>query len=234
MEKAEIQSILREIPMFTELDEEHYARITAHCAVHEHEKGDLLFSEGEPYLGLYVVLKGAVKVFRMSPDGKETVLHIIFPIQTLAEIPMFAGADYPAHAECIMRSTVLFARKEPFLELLRDNPELSLRMLAGLSKRLRTLAVQIEDLTAHDIRTRVIRYLLDEYGRQDDGKKILPLLRLPVSKSLLAVHLGTTLETLSRTMRKLEGEGKISMKGKSVLLQDLSGLRKEYKLSSGH
>ena len=234
METPELISFLRDIPLFTELNEEDLARIAAHCRMQDCGKGHLLFQEGDPYRGMYVVMKGGVKVFRLSPDGRETILHILFPPHTLAEIPMFAGADYPAHAECLAESRVVFIEKDGFLDLLRGNPDLALRMLAGLSKRLRAMATQLEDITSHDVRTRVIRYLLEEFGRQHNPDRALPLITLPISKSLLAAHIGTTLETLSRTMRKLEEEGLIKMKGKTVLLQEQEKLEREYAQASGH
>ncbi|MBR9979172.1 MAG: Crp/Fnr family transcriptional regulator [Bacteroidetes bacterium] len=227
MEIEHIIATLHLIPMFSELREDELRDIAALCHVRECEKRTLLFQEGSPYRGFYVVLEGSVKVFKLSPDGRETVLHVLFPHQTLAEIPMFAGEDYPAHAECLARSCVMFIESDGFLSLLRRNPELSLRMLAGLSKRLRHLAGQLEDLTAHDVRTRLIHYLLDEYELQKPGR-VLPRMTLRTSKSLLAAQIGTTLETLSRTFRKLEAEGLILMKGKSILLQDVERMEKEY------
>ncbi len=234
MENPDLISFLRDIPLFTELEEEDLEHVATHCRMQECGKGHLLFHEGDPYRGMYVVVRGGVKVFRLSPDGRETILHILFPPQTLAEIPMFAGADYPAHAECLADSRVLFIEKEGFLGLLRENPDLALRMLAGLSRRLRTLATQLEDITAHDVRTRVVHYLLEEFRRQHHPDRALPLITLPISKSLLAAHIGTTLETLSRTMRKLEEEGLITMKGKTVLLQERERLEREYSEASGH
>lgn len=234
MEEQNIHEILQSLPMFSELRAEDLARIAGHCRVLSCEKGQLLFREGESYRGFYVVLEGGVKVYKMSPEGKETVLHIQFPPQTLAEIPMFAGEDYPAHAECLAESVLLFVEKDGFLALLRENPDLSLRMLAGLSRRLRVMGAQLEHLTAHDVRTRVIRYLLEEYDRQKRADRVLPLLTLPISKTLLAAHIGSTLETLSRTLRKLEGEQLIRLKGKTVLLQNLDALRDEYHRASGH
>lgn len=232
MEKDEIPEFLRAVPMFSELRDDELEQIAAHCRVQDCGKSGVLFHEGDPYRGFYVVMEGSVKVFKLSPDGKETVLHVLFPSQTLAEIPMFAGEDYPAHAECLAESRVMFVEKDGFLALLRQNPDLSIRMLAGLSKRLRHLAAQLEDLTAHDVRTRLVRYLLEEYRLQKPGR-LLPRITLRISKSLLASQLGTTLETLSRTFRKLEDEGLIRMKGKIILLEEMDRLEKEYRKEAG-
>jgi CRP/FNR family transcriptional regulator len=145
---------------------------------------------------------------------------------------MFAGEDYPAHAECLAESRVMFVEKDGFLSLLRTNPDLSLRMLAGLSKRLRAIAAQLEDLTAHDVRTRLLHYMLEEFHRQKPGR-LLPRITLRTAKSVLAAQLGTTLETLSRTFRKLEDEGLIVMKGKSILLERLDAIEQEYRREAG-
>lgn len=225
MDSSTIPEILAVIPMFSELSGDELRQIAVHCRVQTFGKGALLFHEGDAYRGLYVVLDGSVKIFKMSPDGKETVLHVFFPTQTLAEIPMFAGEDYPAHAECLAESTVMFVEKQGFLSLLRQNPDLSIRMLAGLSKRLRHLAAKLEDLTAHDVRTRLVHYLLEEYRIQKPGR-VLARITLRISKTVLASQLGTTLETLSRTFRKLEDEGIIGMKGKVILLVDVDRLKR--------
>ena len=232
MEKDEILEILPAIPMFSELRGEELTQIADCCRVQDCGKSGVLFHEGDVYRGFYVVLEGSVKVFKMAPDGKETLLHVLFPRQTLAEIPMFAGEDYPAHAECLAESRVMFVEKDGFLSLLRANPDLSMRMLAGLSKRLRTLAGQLEDLTAHDVRTRLLHYLLEEFRRQKPGRQ-LPRITLRIAKSVLAGQLGTTLETLSRTFRRLEDEGLISMKGKSILLEGLDAIETEYRKEAG-
>ncbi|MCB2205242.1 Crp/Fnr family transcriptional regulator [bacterium] len=234
MEEKDIRNTLAELPMFTALRDEDIVHVARLCTVLRCEKGEILFREGDAYRGFYVVLEGGVKVYKLSPEGKETVLHIQFPPKTLAEIPMFAGEDYPAFAECLAPSRLLFVEKEGFLALLRETPDLALRMLAGLSKRLRELGAQLEHLTAHDVRTRLIRYLLEEYGRQHKAERVLPLLVLPISKTLLAAHLGTTLETLSRTLRKMEEEQRIKLKGKTVLLEDVPALQREYHEASGH
>ncbi|MBL0177201.1 MAG: Crp/Fnr family transcriptional regulator [Ignavibacteria bacterium] len=124
----------------------------------------MLFREGDPYYGFYVVLEGKVKVYKLGADGRESMLHIIGPLASLAEIPMFLGGGYPAYAETLEDSTLLCVFKDGFLELLRTHPELSLKMLAGLSRRLKTLGERIEKLTVLDVKTRLARYLLDEAG----------------------------------------------------------------------
>jgi CRP/FNR family transcriptional regulator, dissimilatory nitrate respiration regulator len=223
MRDETLLDIMKCIPLFSELDIDDLMLLMKSCSLRQVKKGSILFEEGTPYRGMYVVIEGAVKVYRLSPDGKETMLHLLFPTQTLAEIPMFAGSDYPAHAETLEDGSLCFVEKEGFLNLLRRDTPLALKMLAGLSKRLRTLATQLEELTAHDVRTRLLNYIAEEFGRQKHSPELLRL-RLPVTKSVLASTLGMSLETLSRTFRKLEDEGLIQVKGRIIHVRDVRAI----------
>ena len=181
------------------------------------------------YLGFYIVLEGKVKVYRLLEEGKETVFHIITPMQTLAEVPMFVGGGYPAHAEAIEDSTLLFIQKQGFHEMLHRFPDVAIRMLAGLSKRLKVLGSQIENLTARDVRTRLIRFIIEEHEKKNEAASI-PFIELSVSKSLLAARLGTIPETLSRTFKKLQTDGLIRMSGKKIFIENLTELKKRAQL----
>ncbi|MAT40062.1 MAG: hypothetical protein CL946_10715, partial [Ectothiorhodospiraceae bacterium] len=185
MTKQEVFEALKEIPLFSALSHKELDSICGHSFDAEYPKGTLIFQQGDSYHGFYVVLEGSVKVYTLSEDGKETIFHHLVPPQTLAEIPMFAGGGYPAHAETLERSRLLCIYKEGFLDLLASNPELALKLLAGLSRRLKTLGAQIERLTVQDVKTRLARYLLDEFDKQH-AQRAVPAIDLPISKSLLA------------------------------------------------
>jgi CRP/FNR family transcriptional regulator, dissimilatory nitrate respiration regulator len=218
---------LRGIPLFSELCDEDLALLHACSTESRVPRGTLLFREGDTYQGFYVVLQGAVKVFKLSVDGKETVLHIMRPPNPLAEIPMFLGEGYPAFAETVEDSRLLCVRKQGFLDLLRARPDLALKMLAGLSRRLKMLGELMEQRTAQDVKTRVAQYLLDLADVQRPTG-LQPAVTLQVAKTLLAADLGTIIETLSRTFRKLEEEGLIRMHRRTVILTDLPRLQREY------
>ena len=120
---------------------------------------------------------------------------------------------------------LLFIAKDVFLDRLGRNPSLALKMLAGLSKRLRLMGAQLEKLHAMDVRTRLVRYLVDELSRQGAAQSAAEL-TLPISKSLLAAQLGIAQETLSRAFRKLEREGLLLVRGKKILIDDPERLRR--------
>lgn len=184
----------------------------------EANRGDLLFEEGQGADGFYVVVSGKIKVFKLSPDGRERILHIIHPGNTFADAAIFDDGNYPAFAMSIDSSSLLFFPKTQFLDLLHQHPQLAINMIAGLSKFLRTFAMQIEDLTFRDVPSRLARFLLEHHNKKTAR------VELPLSKAQLASNLGTTSETLSRTLRKLADEDMISVQGRTIDLLDLNRL----------
>lgn len=228
MTRDEILEGLRGIPLFSELTDSDMDDLSRSTSDTHMPKGTVIFRTGDEYYGFYVVLAGAVKVYKLTPEGKETVLHLIMPFETLAEIPMFAGGGYPAYAETLEDSQLLCIYKEGFLDIIRQRPDLAMKMLSGLSKRLKSMGAQIEKLTALDVKTRLARFILDEYARQK-GDRVIPVIELPLSKTLLAARLGTILETLSRAFKKLETEGLIRVSGKNVFLENPTELASRYK-----
>ena len=210
--------ILKTCPFFSGLSDDDMEALMGIARVRESSRGELLFSDGEKAVGFFVVLDGKVKVYKLSPEGKERILHIIHPGGTFAEAAIFADGLYPAYAEPLQSSKLLFLPKEGFLNLLMDNGRISINMIAGLSKFLRQFANQIEDLTFKDVPSRLARYLMD----LSEGVKVS--VELPISKSQLASNLGTVSETLSRTLRKLSEDDLISVSGKKVGILDFERL----------
>jgi CRP/FNR family transcriptional regulator, dissimilatory nitrate respiration regulator len=228
MEMDTILEALRSIPLFSAMNDAELQSLQICSMLSRYPRDVVLFREGDAYYGLYVVLKGSVKVYKLTKSGRETILHLIGPTNALAEIPMFLGGGYPAYASTLENCELLCVYKEGFLGLLRTQPELGFRMLAGLSRRMKQLGEQIEELTAYDVKARLARYLLEEYDRQRDGR-ITDVVLLPISKSLLAAHLGTIIETLSRTLKRLQIDGMIRVAGSKVFLLDVEGLRRRYR-----
>jgi len=184
----------------------------------ECNRGELLFEEGQIADGFYVVISGKIKVFKLSPDGRERILHVIQPGNSFADAAIFDDGAFPAFAMCIDQSSLLFFPKDQFLALLHRHPQLAINMIAGLSRFLRNFASQIEDLTFRDVPARLARFLL---GECEPGESQV---KLSVSKAQLASNLGTTSETLSRTLRKLADEELIAVQGRSIKLLDMNRL----------
>ena len=184
-------------------------------------KAETIFSEGEDADGFYVVITGRVKIFKLSPDGKEQILHFFGPGEPFGEVPVFTGQHFPASAEAMEESRVFFFPRKSFVDLIKRNPSLALNMLAVLSKRLRRFAALIDDLSLKEVPGRLAAYLL-YLSDQNRGAKVL---ELAVTKTQLASLLGTIPETLSRILGKLSSQGLIESDGRRIRIMDREALR---------
>ncbi|MBI3092429.1 MAG: Crp/Fnr family transcriptional regulator [Candidatus Tectomicrobia bacterium] len=218
----EIVGILSRCPMFSSLREEELRELAAAALLQEHPHGAVLFSEGDRCEGFYIVDRGTVKISKMSPAGREQVLHVVRAGDSFAEVALFAGGDYPATAFVLDDARLVFMRRIPFLKTLQARPELLLRLLASISQWARRLATMVENLTLRDARARLAAYLLSLAG---DEAAAGATVRLPTKKKLLAAQLSITSETLSRTFSVLRDSGLIEDAQGRVRLLDPRALR---------
>jgi CRP/FNR family transcriptional regulator len=218
MEK--IMDILARTTLFGGLPEDQLQAICAIAVMRRYDKGGIVFTEGQPGNGFYVVMNGRIKIFKVSAEGKEQILHIFGPGEPFGEVPVFSGKPFPASAEAIERSRLLFFPKQAFVDLTSAMPSLALNMLAVLSLRLRQFTVQIENLSLKEVPGRLASYLIylaDEQAAAD-------VVSLTISKGQLASLLGTIPETLSRMMAKMAGMGLIEVTGRSIRLLNRDAL----------
>lgn len=211
---------LRKLPPFTELSVEDLRKVTSITKLCRIEKSKILFSEGDTYRGFYIILKGAIKIFRLSSDGKESIFHLIKPFDSFGDIALFEGGYYPVNAQALNNSVLLFFPRKDFLNLLKKNPLLSYKMLASFAKRLRYLTQKIEDLSTKDITKRLASYLVEEINKNGTANLPEPFIRLDIPKKNIAGYLGTITETLSRTFKKLQNEKVIRVSGKTISILD--------------
>lgn len=182
------------------------------------DKGDYLFREGDVSQGFYIVQEGAINVHRVNAAGKEQVIHVFRAGESLAEATLATDKGYPADARAVERSHVLLVRKREFVSLLKRRPELALRMLGAMSRHLRALVGQIDDLTLKDVETRLAHWLLKRCPRPDSSQPFR--IELPATKRILAAELGTVGETLSRTLAKFREQQLLEVKGRILTLLD--------------
>jgi len=209
------------VPLFEGLPPEQIEDLAMIVTDQTFGKGEAIFSEGEDADGFYVVITGRVKIFKLSPDGKEQILHFFGPGEPFGEVPVFTGQHFPASAEVMEESRVFFFPRKSFVDLIKKNPSLALNMLAVLSKRLRRFAALIDDLSLKEVPGRLAAYLL-YLSDQDKGATVL---ELAVTKAQLASLLGTIPETLSRILGKLSSQGLIETDGRRIRILDQEALR---------
>ncbi|MEW5745663.1 MAG: Crp/Fnr family transcriptional regulator [Nitrospirota bacterium] len=223
-----ITDMVAAIPLFHGLQEEQLEEVVTMMVDQVFGKGQAIFTEGEEATGFYVVASGRVKIFKISSEGKEQILHIMGPGETFGEVPMFAGGHYPAHAEAIEKSRVFFFPRSGFLDLIKKDPSLAMNMLAELSRLLRQLTRLVEELSLKEVPGRLAAYLLYLSDREDGSGE----LELTITKGQLASLLGTIPETISRILGKLSSQGIIQVQGRRITLLDrraLEGLAAEGK-----
>jgi CRP/FNR family transcriptional regulator len=178
--------------------------------------GGAIFSQGDPAHGFYVILSGRVKVYKLSPEGREQILHIFGSGEPIGEVPVFAGEAFPAHAETLEPSELWFLPRDRLRDLFARDPSLALNMLAILSKRLRRFTDLIEDLSLKEIPARLAAYLMQLQDSQGGGSTI----SLDVSKGVLAKILGTSQETLSRVLRRMTEAGILEVRQKKITIHN--------------
>ncbi len=217
MEKLEV---LGALPLFEPLSSAERERLAGGCRMRAFARGAALFREGERADGMHVVLRGVVKVIRFAPDGRETVLHLVRKGNTIGEAAMFQRGTFPASAVAVDEVETLYVSAEALFALVTENPELALRMLAALSLRLRMFAHKLAAQGQGGAAGRLATYLL--HRRQIGGADVI---RLGVSREVLANLLGLARETLSRQLSRFAEAGLVELEGKDIAIRDVSALR---------
>jgi CRP-like cAMP-binding protein len=212
---------LARIPLFEGLPPEQLEDLAMIMTDQAFRKGEIVFSEGEDADGFYVAIEGRIKVYKLSAEGKEQILHFFGPGEPFGEVPVFTGQRFPAHAEAMEESRVLFFPKESFVDLIKRNPSLALNMLGILSTRLRRFTALIDDLSLKEVPGRLAAYLLYLSTHKKESGEI----ELSITKAQLASLLGTIPETLSRILGKMTAQGLIETEGRRIRILDRKTLQ---------
>jgi CRP-like cAMP-binding protein len=222
--------LLKRCPLFAGLKEEELKRIRAIASLRQVRKREVLFSDGEEAKGFYVILSGKVKLYKISPEGKEQILHVVSAPDAFAEAALFLEGSYPAFAETLSDCQLLFFPKINFIQLIQKNPQLSINMIVTLSHYLKRFALLIEELSLKEVSSRIAKYLIDLSLKLAKEGKSPNEVELDLSKTQLASKLGTISETLSRTLAKMKAKGIIDVKKNRVLILNREALEE---LASG-
>jgi len=222
--------LLRRCPLFTGLEEEDLKKIKAIASPKQVGKREILFSDGEEARGFYVILSGKVKIYKISPEGKEQILHVVSAPDAFAEAALFLEGTYPAFAEALSDSQLLFFPKRDFIQLIEKNPKLSINMIVTLSQYLKRFALLIEELSLKEVSSRIAKYLIDLSLKSSKEGRTPKEVELDLSKTQLALKLGTISETLSRTLAKMKAKGIIDVRKNRILILNREALEE---LASG-
>ncbi|MGA8599010.1 MAG: Crp/Fnr family transcriptional regulator [Bryobacteraceae bacterium] len=213
-----IIATLQATPLFSAMDSSEIAALAGRTVIRRFLAGELLFSEGEPCSGLYVVAAGRVRIFKTSSGGREQVLAIEGPGSSIAELPVFDGGTYPASAAAAEESQLLFISRNDFRACCLEHPDVALKVLEVVGARLRRLVGIIEELSFTTVRHRLIAWLLRQAQTHGAPGEEGTVFELRVSHQELAAHIGTVRELVSRNMARLQAQGLIHIKGREVTI----------------
>ena len=217
-----VDSLFSGSGLFASLERRHREALAPHCQILAFTKDSLIFMAGDEARGVYVVLDGRVKVFRLSPDGKEAVLHLFGGGEMFGEAAVFEGGAFPANAQAVEGVRTLFLSRSGLVQAISADPSLALALLAAFARRLRGFVHKVEALTLMETPQRLAAFLLLESGERGGAASF----RLDISKGLLAAMLGTARETLSRCLSRFAEQGLIALDGRAVRILDRAGLEK--------
>jgi len=232
MKKVHHASPAFNIPLFHNLPEPSLKMLENVFTEKEFSKGENIFIEGSESAGFYIIVKGRVKVYKLSPEGKEQILHIVGAKELLGAVSAFAGNPYPAHADAMEKTRALFFPRNDFMALVQKEPAVVMNMMANLAMRLQHFTRMIEDLSLKEVPGRLAAYFLYLCER----KGCSDIVEIDISKGQLASLLGTIPETLSRILRRMSEQGVLEVSGRKIRLIDKKALQDiingEYKVVS--
>lgn len=225
LEQFNIPRFLAVLPLFNDLSPADLVQIARGCQLRRLQRGDTIFRYGEPCEEFHVVVSGQVKLFALSPAGQEKVIELVGPGHSFAEALMFTSKPYILNAQALTGTLLLTVGKAAILSEIERDPRFSMRMLAGISRRLHGLVHDIESGALQSGIQRVIGYLLREYQPGEGASEDSFLVALPVSKATIASRLSLTPEYFSKVLRELEERGLIEMDKRDIRVVDAQRLQ---------
>jgi len=219
---TDIKDLLKNCFLFRGLPANALEGLKSTGSVKQFKPRQIIFLEGDPAEGFHIIMEGRVKIYKLSTEGREQILHIFGPDEPFGEAAVFARARFPANAMATETTTTFHIQRDKFVNLLKQDPSLAMNLLAVLSKRLMYFARMIGDLSLKEVPGRLATYLLILKNRQHP-KDNSPII-LDIPKTQLASLLGTIPETLSRIFSKMQKAGIIQVQGPEIKLLDVPAL----------
>lgn len=222
--RPDLATVLQQSALFAGLSQPELQLLATRTVRKLYNAGELLFSEGEPCSGLHTIVRGKIRIFKTSASGREQVLAVNGPGESVAELPVFDGGPYPASAIAVEDAEIAFISRRDFHAFCIEHPEVALKVLSVVGARLRQLVGIIEELSFTTIRQRLIAVLVklaQTEGRQTESGIAF---MLPATHQELANQLGTVRELISRNLMRLQAEGLLEVDARQIVVRDLKAL----------
>ena len=213
---------LSRTPLFADLTPAEIAALAHRAVERRFDPGSVLFHEGDECTGLYVLGQGQVKIFKTSSSGREVMLAVESAPSSVAEVPLFDDGPLPATVSAIDDVTAFLISRPDFRLVCRQHPDVPLKVLAIVGRRLRTLVGIVESVTFGSVRQRLARALLEFADMSGQ-----PVFLLPVTHQEMAFRLGTVREVISRNLSRFQAEKLIRVQNREFTVVDRAGLARE-------
>ena len=205
-------ALLRNNEYFEGLDESLLRQVTEHMMLREFERGEVLFWEGDPCAGLHIIERGFVKLYRLSPQGRQYIVRVLQEGETCNEVPTFDGGTNPVNVEALETTLVWIIQADILQELLKKHPDFSQKVINNLSKNLRGLVRMVSEMAFYQVTHRLARLLSEQPPDELSGT--------PWTQEQLAARLGTVREVVARSLKELERSGAIQIKKRRIAISD--------------
>jgi len=209
--KEQKLEILQNNPYFNELSKDVLKTILPFIRLREYKRGDMLFWEGSPCSGLHIIESGSVKLYRISPVGRQYIIAVMTDGATCNEVPAFDGGTNPVNVEALETSRVWVIAPKILRDLVSSNPEFALKILGRFGQNLRRLISKISEMAFYQVTHRLAR-LISELPN-DEAQPYW-------TQEQLAARLGTVREVVARSMKELEKSGAIRVEDKRIRVKD--------------
>jgi len=213
-------AVLQKVPLFSQLAPVELQRVVEVVRERAYPKNSVILFEDDPGDALYVVAEGQVKVVLIGEDGREVILSVLGPGEFFGEMALIDDEPRSAHVIAMEDSSLLVLRREEFQGILRQSPGIAVALLRELSRRLRRVDEKVGSLVLLDVNGRVAQLLLDLADEEKDGARITRRL----THHTIAQMIGSSRETVSRTMRELVDKGLIHVSRRDIEIRDRPGL----------
>jgi CRP/FNR family transcriptional regulator len=213
MSDSSLLLLIQRIPFFSRIPENHLSRLVDGAIRRSFSSGQIIFLEGEESSGLWIVEKGRVKAYKLSPDGREYILRFFGPGDTFNDLAALDNAPNAASTMAVTEVAAWVIPADVFTAALQADHELCLAVLQGLVGRVRELVGRVEDLALRPVTARLARFLLEQV---EDPATAHPA----VTRALIASHLATTPESISRSLRALESAGAIRFDRHRIIIEN--------------
>jgi CRP-like cAMP-binding protein len=212
VEPAKKLNLLQNNEYFEGLDEGLLKQVAEHMQLREYERGEALFWEGDPCTGLHIIEQGFVKLYRLSPQGRQYIVRVLQEGDTCNEVPTFDGGTNPVNVEALETTRVWVIHPDILRTLLKKHPEFAQKVIDNFAKNLRGLVRMVSEMAFYQVTHRLARLISEQSPDELSGT--------PWTQEQLAARLGTVREVVARSLKELERSGAIQLDKRRIAISD--------------